>query len=396
MKGTWDGEALKWKHTKGFNIVPIVGPNSRRDDLLSEHLTNNEHVDVFVISLGLWEWLAGWCIKHNIIFWDWLILDESHNYKSQSTNRSYYAKTAARSSSRVTLLTGTPSSKGYHNLYAQMQLLVDHDDENPFGKNYDHFLKRFFFVDHEKRITIIRGEEEKREVEKLCKGYFFRYDAADYKQQVSINDKIIVFDMPEPARQLYNSVNRSHAGKWSGYDIIAEEDTTKNSKLAQIASGNVITAEGESVHVHDAKIEALLDLMIDDRNLLVAYYYTADRDRILKKIPNAKHFKGKEKDIDHWNENPDSGLVYVCSPASVSAGINLQQGGYTGIWYSLPRGRRDAYDQFMGRIARQGQENEVTFYTLLCANTIDQKDYQNLIKDGKQQEVFLNNIKANQ
>lgn len=376
-------------------MVPIVGSPSERETLLMERLDRGD-VDCFVVSASLWEWLAKLCIEKKMIFWDWLILDESHLYKNTTSNRNYYAKTAGWSSYKVTLLTGTPNSKGYHNLYGQMSIMSDDDESNVFGKSYDHFLSRFFYVDRENHFTVVRGNEQKREIEKLCKGKFFRYDAKDHLPEIITHDKIIWFQMTKMARTFYDLIERDYTATFSGQDVFAESDVSRNSKLSQIASGRVIDTEGNSIAIHDQKIEAIKDLVDTGQNILIAYFYKADRESLLKKIKGSIWFKGSEKHKKNWNDNPDTGLIYVCNPASVSTGINLQYGGSVAVFYSLPRGKRDDYDQFRARIARQGQENEVFFYTLLCRDTIDEKDYRNLMADGAQQQVFLDEIKENQ
>lgn len=60
-------------------------------------------------------------------------------------------------------------------------------------------------------------------------------------------------------------------------------------KLLQIANGSVYSHEGNVVRLHDAKLEALLEIIdTTDSPVLVFYSYKHDLDAIRAAIPEAR------------------------------------------------------------------------------------------------------------
>lgn len=387
VENVWREEALKWKHTCKLTFCELMGTPAEREKLLTDNIGK---VDIFIMSVNLWEWLASVCIKHNTIPFDWLICDESHYYKNDGPDRSYYAIQLASMVPRVTLLTGTPNSKGYHNLYNQMAMLTGKEN-NPLAPSYSAFLSRYFHVDHERHITTIRDKECKRVVEDLCRPYFFRYDKRDHLKEIKSHHPVILLRLPKNVRKHYQRLKNTNGCK--ALNVFAESNAVKRSKLSQIANGRVLDMDEGVVELHNKKTEALKELTESNANLLVGYHFRADREHILNNIPRAIHYRGDKADYKHWNKNPNTGLVYVASAQSVGTGLNMQSGGCTIIWYSLPIGRRDDFDQFNARVLRQGQTKPVSVYHFIMRDTVDVDIYAKMIKDGKQQQEFLDQMK---
>ena len=84
--------------------------------------------------------------------------------------------------------------------------------------------------------------------------------------------------------------------------------------------------------------------------------------------------------VRRWNTKQIP--VMLLHPASAGHGLNLQDGGSTMIWYTLPF-RLEHYLQTNGRLFRTGQTQPVTIHRLLAKGTQDERMPQVLA--GKQQ-----------
>lgn len=166
-------------------------------------------------------------------------------------------------------------------------------------------------------------------------------------------------------------------------------------KLLQFASGMVYDDNHEPIAVHDYKLEALSDLVIaaNGKPLLVFYYFKFDFERIKHtfKDLDVRQIES-QKDVEDWNKgNIDILLVH---PASVGHGLNLQEGGNTIVWYTLPNWNLELYQQANARLHRQGQKKPVFVYHLLSSGTVDEDVMRSLEQKDVSQQALMNALKA--
>ncbi len=62
--------------------------------------------------------------------------------------------------------------------------------------------------------------------------------------------------------------------------------------------------------------------------------------------------------------------MLVANPASMSHGLNMQDGGCNVIWVTLTYSREN-YEQTIGRLFRRGQDQVVNVWRLMCPGTVD-------------------------
>lgn len=171
--------------------------------------------------------------------------------------------------------------------------------------------------------------------------------------------------------------------------VVAQNQAVLTSKLMQFASGTIyIDPEndpGAFEVVHDEKL-AMLEYLV--RNtvavgpdhstitsgspVLVAYHFRSDKEQILARLRRAGYraeaFDGSRDMVRRWNAREIP--VMLLHPASAGHGLNLQQGGHTMVWYTLPFSL-EHYLQTNGRLHRTGQTEPVTIYRLITAGTQD-------------------------
>lgn len=391
-RNVWQDEVAEWKHLSDLSIKAIAGTPEQRLDILL-----NDKSDLHVLPSSVLVWFAN-TVDHHIKSGDftwpyaWMFLDESSMYRNIDSKRSRIAYRASKSTPYITLLTATPTPKDYVNLYQQLKLV---DEGYRLGRTAGQYEQRFFNVKNRgyfKQVWL--KPKSKKKIHKLIKDVCHRFDAKDYLKDIpelQINN--IKVRLPKSAKDLYKELEKEKLVEYKGHTITAVNDGALAGKKHQIANGTVLDDEGEPVIIHNEKIDRLKVLLEDigDKNCLIAYSHTADRIRILDGI-KGQWFKGSLKDQRKWNNNRDSGLRYVCHPASMGHGLNLQKGGSIVIWYGLPRDL-ELYEQLRGRVQRQGQKETCIIHNLIADVPVDSAIYSTLLHRNREQEELKSAMK---
>lgn len=165
--------------------------------------------------------------------------------------------------------------------------------------------------------------------------------------------------------------------------VIAANPAVLTSKLLQFASGTLYTSDpddpsttGDYEVIHDQKIEMTEYLIRNNggRPVLLAYHFGSDKKELLARLPKSgidvQAFDGSRDMIRRWNNGEIQ--VMLVHPASAGHGLNLQHGGSTMIWYTLPFSL-EHYLQTNARLHRPGQTEPVTIYRLLTKGTQDER-----------------------
>lgn len=149
--------------------------------------------------------------------------------------------------------------------------------------------------------------------------------------------------------------------------------------------------------IHSKKLEMLPYLIdLDPDPVLIAYRFKADAIRIADYLKSKKYkvssFDGSPQMIHDWNNGKIP--VMLIQPASAGHGLNLQDGGHTLIWYTLPDSL-EQYQQCNARLHRMGQTKPVTIYQLLTKDTIDEAMPNLLENKALTQQALLNAVHRN-
>lgn len=146
--------------------------------------------------------------------------------------------------------------------------------------------------------------------------------------------------------------------------------------------------EQEWVHAHDAKLEALEDLVseLQGDQLLVFYRYKHELERIQKRISDVVGID----QVDDWLAGKHQ--VLAVHPASAAHGLNLHIGGCcTAAWFSLPESQ-ELWEQGNRRLARTGQKREVVSHVLFAVNTKEKQVAEALKSHGQLQDLLMETV----
>ncbi len=385
---TWPKEFEGWSHLRAVHVHNLVGdlgqkvsPAERKDRLL--RFLNDPESEVAIINRENVVWLYK-TLREMKIKWpfDCLVYDESSRLKEakkRTSNKNLsefgvYCK-VRKEMSYVIELTGTPAPNGLQDLWGQISLI---DLGERLGTTKSVFLKRYFESDYMGwKYTPLPWAAD--DIMSRVGDVMVSLKARDH---VSLPPVMTAPDLPPITVDLtkqqmkdYRRFERELA--LEEHDIEAVNKGVLTFKLMQFGQGSVYRTDEmdetvEAVPIHDHKLEALERLVaeLNGANLLVAYAYRFDVERIRRRFPKAR-LATEPGAIEDWNKGKVN--MMLAHPASVGHGMNLQFGGHHAVWYGLTASL-ELYQQFNARLPRPGQEADTVFiHHILARGTFDER-----------------------
>ena len=112
---TWSDEIKKWDHLKGLRYSIVVGTAAERKKALAAD------ADIFIINRENVQWLVE---QSGVPFdFDMVVIDELSSFKNWQAKRFKSFMKVRPMVKRVVGLTGTPSSNGLMDLFAEFKVL---------------------------------------------------------------------------------------------------------------------------------------------------------------------------------------------------------------------------------------------------------------------------------
>jgi len=380
-KSVWAQEAKKWDHLKHLRFSVVVGNEKQRVAAL--HST----ADVYVINRENVKWLVDF-YKRKWPF-DCVVLDESSSFKSAGSQRFKALKKVSDLISRMIQLTGTPSSNGLLDVWAQIALL---DNGQRLGRTMTAYKSRFFESDYMGyKFTPIKGAQQL--IEGLISDVVVSMRAEDYLELPERIDLQVDVELSKNAQDQYQELEKEFLLEIDSEQVTALSAATLAGKLLQFSNGTLyINKHGNFVEIHNEKLDALEEIVeVNDEPILVAYNFKSDLVRLKERFPFAVALDKDEKTIDRWNNGEIKMLL--AHPASASMGLNLQRGGSIIVWFGL-NWSLELYQQFNARLHRQGQDKPVRIIHLVAKGCIDEKVLLAIKNKAKTQDDLLNALRT--
>lgn len=370
----WDKEAAKWDHLQHLRIVKVLGSAAKRVQAL------NTPADVYVINRENISWLVDY-YKQRWPF-DMVVLDESTSFKNGRSKRFRALKLVRRFMRRVVLLTGTPSSRGLEDLWAQIYLL---DEGARLGRTITQYRQMYFDCNtHGGHFTSYKAKEGAEEaVLRAISDICVTMSAEDYLELPSCIEHEIPVALDVKVKKAYDKFERDLLLEVNGDVITASAAGVLTGKLLQFCSGAIYDNDGKVVHLHDCKLEAYTELLesIAGEPCITFYGYKHDKDRILAALSKTKlrvrEYKGPA-DEEAWNAGEVD--VLLVHPASCAYGLNLQAGGRHIVWFT-PNWSFELNDQGKCRLWRQGSPYDKMFVHYLVVQGCVDEDVMAAIHD---------------
>ena len=384
-RDTWPAEIQKWDHLRGLTYSVVVGTEKERRAALMRSAS------VFIINRENIQWLVE---DSGIPFtFDMIVIDELSSFKSWQAKRFKSLLKVRPDVKRIVGLTGTPSSNGLMDLWAEFRIL---DLGKRLGRFITHYRDAFFLPDKRNQQQVFTykprpGAEE--EIYRRISDMTISMRATDHLKMPERVENRVIVRMDDREREIYDRMKADLIVQIKGQEIDAVNAASLSGKLCQMANGASYTEDHSVVQIHDQKLDALEDLIegANGKPLLVAYWFKHDLARIQKRFPQAREIR-TSKDITDWNAGDIP--VALIHPASAGHGLNLQAGGNTLVWFGLTWSL-ELYQQTNARLWRQGQTaGTVIIHHIITEDTIDERIMDALERKDKTQSALIDAVKA--
>ena len=388
-RDTWPAEIQKWEHLQNLTYSVAVGTEAERLRALKAK------ADIYIINRENVQWLIE---ESGAVFnYDMLIIDELSSFKNHDTKRFKALMKMRPKVRRVVGLTGTPSSNGLMDLWAEFRLL---DMGQRLGRFIGKYRNDYFLPDKYKGNIVYSyrplPDAEQRIYDKIS-DITISMKSTDHLKMPELIISEYPVKLSEEERQHYEELKEELVLELPDGDVTASNAGSLSNKLSQMANGAIYSDDRDILPIHDRKLDALEDIIeaANGKPVLVAYWFKHDLARIQERL-NKLHIPfatmDKADSISRWQRGAlPVGLIH---PASAGHGLNLQSGGSTLIWFGLTWSL-ELYQQTNARLWRQGQQSKtVIIQHIITTGTIDRKIMSSLQKKEETQNALIDAVKA--
>ncbi|WP_099832212.1 DEAD/DEAH box helicase [Streptococcus suis] len=386
----WSDEIEQWSELRHLRYSKIVGTPKQRMVALQKD------ADIYIVNRENLPWLVEQCSPY--FKWDMVVIDELSSFKSWQSKR-FKAFMAMRPyMKRIVGLTGTPSSNGLMDLFAEFKVI---DGGERLGRFIGEFRSRYFEEGRRNGNIVyeyIPMDYAECQIQDKISDITISMKALDYLDMPELISTKKLVRMTEKEKEKYIQFKKEYVlSELDGLEVTAANAASLTSKLVQLSNGAVYSDDHSVVALHEQKLDALEDILesANGEPVLVAYWFKHDLARILGRLEKLKvksRVLKTEEDIREWNKgNVSVGLLH---PAGAGHGLNLQKGGHHLVWFGLTWSL-ELYQQTNARLWRQGQEAEtVVIQHIVTEGTIDEEILKALKDKDAQQERLIEAVKA--
>lgn len=382
---TWSAEIQKWEHLHLLKYSVAVGTETERLSALKAQ------ADIYIINRENVQWLIE---KSGIPFdFDMVVVDELSSFKNYQSKRFKALMKARPKVKRMVGLTGTPSSNGLMDLFAEFKLL---DMGARLGRFIGQYRTAYFSPDKRNGQIVYSYKplpNAEQQIYDKISDITISMKSTDHLKMPELISTQLEVELSEKEKEKYEELKKDLVLALPDGEITAANAASLTGKLSQMANGAVYSDDESILEIHQRKLDALEDIIeaANGKPVLVAYWYKHDVERIRKRF-DVREIK-TAKDISDWNNS--SIPIAVIHPASAGHGLNLQSGGSALVWFGITWSL-ELYQQTNARLWRQGQTAETVVIThIITKGTIDERIIKALEKKDTSQSALIDAVKAN-
>lgn len=388
-RNTWSDEINKWDHLNGIRYSIAVGTAAERLAALKAD------ADIYIINRENVPWLVE---ESGIPFdYDMVVVDELSSFKNWQAKRFKALMKVRPKIRRIVGLTGTPSSNGLMDLFAEFKIL---DMGERLGRFISQYRLNYFKPDRMNgpivyTYKLLPGAEDR--IYDRISDITISMKATDYLDMPELISNEYKVYLDDDEREKYEEMKDELVLLLPGGEITAANAAALSGKLSQLANGAIYDDDGSVNAFHERKLDALEDLIesANGKPVLVAYWFKHDLARIsgrLKKLKVVFEKLDSDKSIEKWNAGEL--LVGLIHPASAGHGLNLQSGGNVIVWFGITWSL-ELYQQTIARLWRQGQTSRtVTVIHIVTVGTVDERILKALEAKDQTQSALIDAVKA--
>lgn len=386
---SWPDEFSKWDHLSTLIYSVAIGTAAERLEALKKP------ADVYIINRENVQWLVE---KSGLPFdYDTVVIDELSSFKNHQAQRFKSLMKVRPKVRRMIGLTGTPSSNGLMDLFAEFRVL---DMGERLGRFIGQYRTAYFKPDRMNGPVVysykpLPGAEE--QIYKRISDITISMKSTDHLKMPELISSKYMVHLSDMEKERYEELKGDLVLQLPNGEITAANAASLSGKLCQMANGAVYADDGTIMEIHDRKLDALEDIIeaANGKPILVAYWYKHDLERIRKRLDGLKIRYAQLSSpgsIAMWNKGEfEVGLIH---PASAGHGLNLQAGGSSIVWFGTTWSL-ELYQQTNARLWRQGQTADtVVVQHIVVSGTIDERIMRALSEKDHTQSALIDAVKA--
>jgi SNF2 family DNA or RNA helicase len=384
----WPEEIKKWDNFADLKISVLHGPTKDRSLI--------DKADIHVINFEGLQWLSK-SLAGKPFPYDLLVVDEISYLRNTRTERFKCLSPFLDKFKRRFGLTGSPAPNSLMDIFGP-QLVIDRGAT--FGRFITHFRTNYFYQTGYGGYTWALKADSADKIYELLGDKVLRMKAEDYLDMPELLLNRVYVDLPEASKKLYKELESQLLIEFDSDQVSATNAAVAVGKCQQIANGAIYLDDTDHEYkiIHTTKIDALDELIegLNGKPCIVGYHFNHDLKRLQKYLPSAPYIgsgvtpKEMQKVIDKWNAGDIP--VLFAHPQSAGHGLNLQGSGHAVIWFSNTWSL-EVYDQFIRRLWRQGQRNNIVVHQIIARDTIDEAIVSAINSKDKTQQALMNAVR---
>lgn len=291
-----------------------------------------------------------------------LMLDESSLIQNRKAKQSKFI--LKLNPANVILLSGTPTSGKYENLWTQIHLLGWDIKESTYNTQYVNWKKlKIGWGPNAKLVPVVDKLQPYKNVERL-KTKMREHGAIFMKtEEVLELPEQVITEIEINVSKEYKKFQKDSIITVRGAELVGDTDLTKRLYSRQLCG-----------QYSEEKLEAFRDLIESTNDRVIVFYNFHEELETLKGLCEALErpvsvINGAVKDLSAYEQNGDS--ITLVQYQAGAMGLNLQLANKI-VYFTLPDGRQDLFDQSMKRVHRIGQNRTCFYYILLCRDSVEE------------------------
>ena len=297
-RDTWPAEIEKWAHLKELTYTVAVGSARERRALMVS-------ADITIINRENLSWLiesSGFSFDY-----DTVVIDELSSFKNHQSKRFKALLRVRPKVKRIIGLTGTPSSNGLMDLWAEFRLL---DMGQRLGRFITQYRNTFFLPDKRNGQIIysykpMPGAEDA--IYSRISDITISMKSTDHLKMPELVSTRYEVYLSDAEADRYEELKQALILQLPDGEVTAANAAALTGKLAQLANGAIYAYTGDTIEFHDRKLDALEDIIesANGKPILVAYWFRHDLQRIKKRF-DVREIQQGHRRLEQ-RQNPGSG-----------------------------------------------------------------------------------------
>lgn len=289
-----------------------------------------------------------------------LMLDESSMIQNETAKRSKFILNLKPDN--VILLSGTPTSGKYENLWSQCKLLGWPISKQLYWKQY---IDTEILDNEGYPIKVVKGyknvERLKRKLRQHGAVFMKSEDVFDLPDQIDTTIRI-------GTTKEYRKFRKDCIVQIDDVELVGDTTLTKMLYERQLCG-----------QYDEDKLQAFRDLLESTNDRLIVFYnFTEERKEMVEICEEYERplsiVSGDIKELYSYEEYNNS-ITFIQYQAG-AMGLNLQKANK--IVYFTPPLSSELFEQSKKRIHRIGQQKTCFYYYMTCQNSIEEKIYETL------------------